>query len=117
MPWAILPLAEERGGVVRMTDVAQEHHGFRYSMILLRAMVVTDFRVRYQASMLGYLWTLLRPLALFTILYLVFVQLLRIGAGIPYNAMYLLFGIVIWGYFGETTTQGLSSLVARATSS
>jgi ABC-2 type transport system permease protein len=77
-------------------------------------MVVTDFKLRYQASFLGYLWTLLRPLALFSILYLVFVQLLRIGAGIPYNAIYLLFGIVIWGFFAEATSQGLSALVARA---
>lgn len=98
-----------------MTENAvQEHHGFRYSALLLRALVVTDFKVRYQASLLGYLWTLLRPLALFTILYIVFVRLLRIGATIPYNAVYLLFGIVIWGYFGETTMQGLGSLVGRA---
>jgi len=77
-------------------------------------MVITDFRLRYQASVLGYLWTLLRPLALFTILYMVFVRLLRIGATIPYSAIYLLFGIVIWGFFGETTMAGLGSLVARA---
>jgi ABC-2 type transport system permease protein len=63
---------------------------------------------------LGYLWTLLRPLALFTILYLVFVELLKIGATIPYSALYLLFGIVIWGFFGEATNMGLGSLVSRA---
>ena len=38
---------------------------YRYPFIILRAMVVTDFKLRYQASLLGYLWTLLRPLALF----------------------------------------------------
>jgi ABC-2 type transport system permease protein len=81
---------------------------------LLRALVVTDFKVRYQASFLGYIWTLLRPLALFTILYMVFVRLLKIGAAIPYNAVYLLFGIVIWTFFGEATMQGLGSLVSRA---
>ena len=90
------------------------HSRFRYPMILLRAMVSTDFKLRYQASVLGYLWTLLRPLALFTILYVVFVQLLKIGAEIPYNAIYLLFGIVLWGFFAEFTTQGLASLVGRA---
>ncbi len=90
------------------------HDRFRYPMILLRAMVRTDFKLRYQASVLGYLWTLLRPLALFTTLYLVFVQLLKIGAEIPYNAIYLLFGIVLWGFFAEVTNQGLASLVGRA---
>ena len=87
---------------------------YRYPAILLRAMVITDFRLRYQASVLGYLWTLLRPLALFTILYMVFVRLLKIGAAIPHNAIYLLFGIVIWGFFQEATQQGLASLVGRA---
>ena len=45
---------------------------------------------------------------------MVFVRLLKIGAGIPYNAIYLLFGIVIWAFFAEATTQGLASLVGRA---
>lgn len=93
---------------------ARLHDRFRYPAIILRAMVSTDFKLRYQASVLGYLWTLLRPLALFTILYLVFVRLLKIGADIPYNAVYLLFGIVIWGLFSEISTQGLGSLVGRA---
>ena len=87
---------------------------YRYPLILLRAMVGTDFKLRYQASLLGYLWTLLRPLALFSILYIVFVRFLRLGASVPYFPVYLLFGIVIWGLFVEATTQGLSSLVARA---
>jgi ABC-2 type transport system permease protein len=87
---------------------------YRYPLILLRAMVGTDFKLRYQASLLGYLWTLLRPLALFSILYIVFVSFLRLGAGIPYYPVYLLFGIVLWGFFVEATTQGLASLVARA---
>ena len=63
---------------------------YRYSLIILRAMVITDFNLRYQASILGYLWTLLKPLAMFTILYVVFVQLLKIGAAVPFNAIYLL---------------------------
>jgi ABC-2 type transport system permease protein len=87
---------------------------YRYPLIILRAMVSTDFKLRYQASLLGYLWTLLKPLALFTILYMVFVRLLKIGASIPHYAIYLLFGIVIWGFFTEVTMQGVGSLVARA---
>lgn len=74
----------------------------------------TDFRVRYQQSVLGYLWTLLRPLAVFTILYIVFVKLLRIGAGLPYAAISLLFGIVMWNFFAEVTVQGQGSLLAKA---
>jgi ABC-2 type transport system permease protein len=87
---------------------------YRYPLLLLRAMVITDFKLRYQASLLGYLWTLLRPLAIFSILYIVFVRFLKLGADVPYYPVYLLFGIVLWGFFVEATTQGLSSLVARA---
>jgi ABC-2 type transport system permease protein len=77
-------------------------------------MVGTDFKLRYQASLLGYLWTLLRPLALFSILYIVFAKFFNLGASVPYFPVYLLFGIVIWGFFVEATAQGLSSLVTRA---
>ena len=87
---------------------------YRYPLILLRAMVITDFKLRYQASLLGYLWTILRPLAIFSILYIVFVKFLRLGASTPYFPVYLLFGIVVWGFFVEATSQGLTTLVARA---
>ena len=87
---------------------------YRYPVILLRAMVATDYKLRYQASILGYLWTLLRPLAIFTILYVVFVKFLKLGEGISYFAVYLLFGIVAWGLFTELTSQGLVSIVQRA---
>jgi ABC-2 type transport system permease protein len=87
---------------------------YRYPAILLGALVATDFKLRYQASLLGYLWTLLKPLAIFTILYLVFVQLLKFGSATPYPGVYLLFGIVIWSFFAEATGLGLASLVQRA---
>jgi ABC-2 type transport system permease protein len=94
--------------------LARTHSSRQYSLILLRAIVSTDFRLRYQASVLGYLWTLLRPLAVFTILYVVFLKLLKIGAGMPYAAISLLFGIVIWNFFSEVTVQGQGSLLAKA---
>jgi ABC-2 type transport system permease protein len=87
---------------------------YRYPRIILREMVVTDFKLRYQASFLGYLWTLLRPLALFGVLYEVFSRFHKFGAGIPHYSVILLFGIVIWGFFSEATMQGLASLVGRA---
>lgn len=96
------------------TFVARLRLRYRYPAILLRALVATDFKLRYQASLLGYLWTLLKPLAMFTILYLVFVQLLKFGAAVPYPGVYLLFGIVIWSFFSESTGLGLVSLVQRA---
>ncbi|MEK7153229.1 MAG: ABC transporter permease [Patescibacteria group bacterium] len=80
---------------------------------LLRELVVTDFKLRYQGSAIGYMWSLLRPLLLFLILYLVFVNFLKLGQGVPHFPVYLLLGIVLWTFFSEMTNQSLSSIVAR----
>ncbi len=82
-------------------------------MILLRQLVVTDFKLRYQGSVLGYAWSLLRPILLFLILYVVFVKGLKVGGSIPHFPVYLLLGIVLWSFFGEMTSQSLSSIVSR----
>jgi ABC-2 type transport system permease protein len=80
---------------------------------LLSELVRTDFKLRYQGSVLGYAWSLLRPLLLFLILYIVFVKFLRLGASIPHYPVYLLLGIVIWNFFLEMTSQSLGSIVGR----
>lgn len=80
---------------------------------LLSELVRTDFKLRYQGSLLGYAWSLLKPLFLFIILYVVFVYFLRIGKDIPHFPVYLLLGIVLWNFFVEMTTQSLSSIVGR----
>jgi ABC-2 type transport system permease protein len=80
---------------------------------LLHELVVTDFKLRYQGSVLGYAWSLLRPLMIFLILYVVFVKFLRIGADVPHFPVYLLLGIVIWNFFAEMTSQSLGSIVGR----
>jgi len=86
---------------------------YSYSFILLKQLVKTDFKLRYQNSVLGYLWSLLRPLALFLIMYVVFVKIIRVDYGVPNSAVYLLLGLVIWNYFTEVTTGSVSSIVGR----
>lgn len=86
---------------------------YRYSLILLRELVITEFKLRYQGSVLGYLWSLLRPLFLFAILYVVFVYFLRIGGDIPHWPVSLLLGIVLWNFFSEVTNNGVTSIVNR----
>ena len=80
---------------------------------LLSELVRTDFKLRYQGSVLGYAWSLLRPLLLFVILYIVFVKFLKLGSGVPHFPIYLLLGIVIWNFFNEMTVQSLGSIVGR----
>ncbi len=85
----------------------------RRNRILLRELVITDFKLRYQGSVLGYLWSLLKPLMLFAILYVVFVNFLKIGADIEHYAVYLLLGIIMWTFFVEATVQGMNAIVGR----
>lgn len=75
-------------------------------------MVTTDFKVRYQGSALGYLWSLLRPLFMFAVLYTIFVYIFNLNEGVPHLGVYLLLGIVLWNFFLETTTIGMGSVVA-----
>lgn len=81
--------------------------------VLLRELVITDFKLRYQGSVLGYVWSLLKPLMLFAIMYVVFVHFLRFGDGIPHFAVGLLLGIVMWTFFLEATNQGMQAIVGR----
>lgn len=80
---------------------------------LIRELVVSDFKLRYQGSILGYLWSLLRPLMLFAVLYVVFTRIIPLGRGIPHYPVYLLLGIVAWTFFVEATVSGMHSIVSR----
>lgn len=86
---------------------------YRYSFILLKQLVKTDFKLRYQGSALGYLWSLLKPSLLFLIMYFVFSVFLKVGKDIPNFPVYLLLGIVLWTFFAETTGMSLRSIVDR----
>ena len=85
----------------------------RKNRILLAELTKTDFKLRYQGSILGYLWALLRPLLMFAIMYIVFAKLLRIGSDIPHYPVYLLCGTTMWSFFTECTSQGIQSIVNR----
>lgn len=85
----------------------------RRNRILLRELVVTDFKLRYQGSVLGYLWSLLKPLLLFVILYIVFIHFLRFNGWGEHSALKLLLGIVLWSFFTEATGQGMQAIIGR----
>lgn len=89
------------------------HYFSKKNRALLAELVRTDFKLRYQGSVLGYAWSLLRPLFLFVILYAVFVKVINSSGGIPHFPIYLLLGIVLWNFFLEMTVQSLGSIVGR----
>ena len=77
------------------------------------ALTATEFKLRYFGSVLGYLWTVLRPLMLFGVLYVVFTHVVRFGGKVPHYPVVLLAAIVVFNFFSEATSGGLGSLVAR----
>ncbi len=72
----------------------------------------TEFKLRYYGSVLGYVWSLMRPLLFFGVLYVFFVKIAHIAKG-PYYGAYLLTGIVLWNFIAEATMASVTCLVSR----
>jgi ABC-2 type transport system permease protein len=80
---------------------------------LARTLAATDWKVRFYGSALGYVWSLLRPLMLFGIVYFVFSEVVDAGAGVPHYGVILLLAMVLYFYFGEVTSGAVTSMVDR----
>jgi lipopolysaccharide transport system permease protein len=79
---------------------------------LIKKLAVTDLKVRYKNSALGILWSLLQPLMLFIVLLIVFTGLM-INRSIDHYPLYLLLGIIGWGFFDKATSFSLGSIVGK----
>jgi len=95
------------------TGIGARHPAWRHFVYVTSALTSTEFKLRYFGSVLGYLWTLLRPLMLFGVLYVVFTHVVRFGGKVPHYPVVLLGAIVLFNFFSEATSGGLGSLVAR----
>lgn len=81
---------------------------------LIRELAITSFKLKYQGSILGYLWSLVKPLAIFAVLYVVFTKFIRLGGDIEHYPIYLLIGVVLWTYFADSTLSTMSAIVDRS---
>jgi ABC-2 type transport system permease protein len=80
---------------------------------LTLTLATTEFKLRFFGSALGYVWTLMRPLMLFGVLYLVFTEVVRFGEEVKHYPVYLLTSIVLFTYFSEATGGSVPSLLNR----
>jgi ABC-2 type transport system permease protein len=87
--------------------------GWRRSMDLLYLIAVNDFKKTYFDTVLGYIWSLFRPLILFAVLLFVFTQIFRIGSEVEHYPVMLLFNIVVFTFFQEATLASVTSVVAQ----
>jgi ABC-2 type transport system permease protein len=85
--------------------------GFRYYLRVVRVVGVIDFKAKYAGAALGYVWSLLKPLAYFGVLWLVFAHLLRTANQTSDFAIFLLIGILLFTFFNEMVGVMLPSIV------
>lgn len=84
---------------------------FWYSIRLFSILTWTNFKMRYYGSILGYFWSLLKPLAMFGVLYLVFTVVMKQNA--PNYKLFLLLGIIIWDCFVQATNAGMNGFIGN----
>lgn len=80
---------------------------------LLIELVKTNFKLRYNNSILGFVWVLLKPFLTFLVLYVVFSSF-RANSSIDNYTIYLLSGIIIFTFISEGILFGLNSLLDKA---
>ncbi len=79
---------------------------------LCEELVKRDFKKKYKRTVLGMAWSILSPLIMLLVMKLVFTNFF--GRNTPHYTIYLFCGNIIFSYFNESTTQGMSSLMGNA---
>jgi ABC-2 type transport system permease protein len=79
---------------------------------VMRELAVSDFRLKYYDSALGYAWSMLSPLLMLGVFYFVFRFVL--GVTTPGYLVYLLVGLVCWTFFQDCSYSGLTALGGKA---
>lgn len=107
----------------RLLDEHEAHAGayedetrwgsFKRLTNLTWTLAITDFKLRFYGSVLGILWTLVRPFAFFGVIYFVFTEIAGLDANVKNYGIYILFALVLFTFFGEVTTNCVQSLVFR----
>jgi ABC-2 type transport system permease protein len=87
--------------------------GWRRSLELLYLIGVTEFKRTYFGTVLGYVWSLCRPLLLFAVLLAVFTHVVRLGSQVHDYPVLLLLNIVLFGFFQEATSTATGSVVSQ----
>ena len=83
---------------------------FEYSE-LIKNLVASDLKVKYQSSFLGFAWSMLNPLLMMLVLYVVFNNIFRFEQ--EHFALYLLIGIIAWRFLANGTMVAMGSIVGK----
>jgi ABC-type polysaccharide/polyol phosphate export permease len=92
--------------------MVKQHENYKE---LIWMLAKTDFKLRYHGSALGYLWALLKPLLTFAVLNFVFSSMFNPrGTGVDTYSLQLLVSLMMFFFFSEGTSSGMSSLLSKA---
>jgi lipopolysaccharide transport system permease protein len=78
---------------------------------LIKNLVISDLKVKYSNSILGFAWSMLNPMLMMIVLYFVFSNLYHDKAGL---AQFLLIGLFSWRFFANGTTMAMGSIVGKS---
>ncbi len=87
--------------------------GLRRFWELTLLLATTEFKRTYFGTALGYLWSVGRPLILFAVLVEVFTHIINLGKEVPHYPVFLLFNMVLFGFFQEGSTLAVASIVSQ----
>jgi ABC-2 type transport system permease protein len=90
-------------------------HGADWRRVLSLAwtLAITDWKLRFYGSVLGVVWTLVRPFAFFAVVYFVFTDIIGLDKSIDHYGVYILFGLVTYNFFAEITGNSVQALTTR----
>lgn len=91
---------------MKITEKIKSHQ------FLFEELVKRDFKKKYKGTVLGMAWSILSPLLMLLVMRLVFTQFF--GKNTPHYTIYLFCGNLVFSFFNESTTQGMSSLLGNA---
>ena len=81
---------------------------------LIVYLVRRDLKVRYRRSFLGVAWTMLQPLLMMSVLYLVFSAFFHSSFDLYGYQVYALAGIMFWNFFQQSIIASMNSLRGNA---
>jgi ABC-2 type transport system permease protein len=103
---------QSRDSTVRVTGPSALGGDLKRFLYLSATLAVTDFKLRFFGSALGYFWQLARPLLLFGVLYFVFTEFVKVGSAVTFYPVVLLSNILLFTFFTDGT-GAVSSVVDR----
>jgi ABC-2 type transport system permease protein len=99
-------VSARKGSLARTADI------WRYRELLV-GLVRKELKVKYKNSVLGFVWSMLNPALTLVVFYLVFQIVLP--NGIPFFAIYLLSGVLVWNLVAASLPAATASVVSNAT--